>query len=248
MRHSPRAAQKALLAFVANTSVKRGIYLVRYWLRTYGLPTTLKDLIHPVANKLSRLHKGRGSVSLTNCYVFNTIVEQAFLPFAESIETQTASRLRRGPVVLGNVEGDFHALGRKIVAALARLYHWKVIDLGTNVTAQEFVDVAIEHRATIVGVSAMTYASAKKIVAIRQGLCENGLEGRVRLAVGGAVFNVQPDLAKKVGSDGTASSALEAIRLFDQLDKPNPMGESVLTGPWASKFVLPILGRNDPCS
>lgn len=238
MRHSPRTAQKALVAFVANASIKRGISLVRYWFRTYGLQVTLKDLIHPVAKKFSQLHSDRRPVRLAQCYVFNTIVEQAFLPFAESIQEQTASSLRKGPLILGNVEGDFHALGRKIVAALARLYHWKVVDLGTNVSALEFVDAAIEHHATIIGVSAMTHTNAKKIATIRQMLCENHLEDQVRLAVGGAVFSLQPDLAKEVGGDGTATSALEAITLFDQLDKTNQTGEPILTGPRVPKFVL----------
>src|ERR1039458_796480 len=57
--------------------------------------------------------------------------------------------------VIGTVEGDLHDIGKNLVAMMWRGANIEVIDLGTNVPAQRFVDAAREHGATIIGISAL---------------------------------------------------------------------------------------------
>jgi methylmalonyl-CoA mutase cobalamin-binding domain/chain len=123
----------------------------------------------------------------------------------------------KGPVVVGNVEDDFHPLGRKMVAAFLRTEGWDVRDLGVDVSAEQFVDTAEASGARVIGASAMMYTTAKNVARIRNEIDRRGLTGKLQLAVGGAVFKLRPELLAEFGSDGTAVSAMEAATLFQEL-------------------------------
>lgn len=123
----------------------------------------------------------------------------------------------KGPVVLGNIEDDFHSLGRKMVGVFLRAAGWRVIDLGNDVLPGEFVDQALAHGARVIGVSAMMLTTAGNIRDLRTELDSRGLSGKIRLAVGGAVFKLRPELVDEVGGDGSAPSAIQAPALIERL-------------------------------
>jgi len=128
-----------------------------------------------------------------------------------------ADKADNGPVIVGNIEDDYHSLGRKLVSVFLQSAGWQVIDLGNDVTAQEFVDKAVETGARVIGVSAMMYTTAENIKRVRDELDRRNLAGNIKLAVGGAVFKFRPELVKEVGGDGTAANGFEAPRLFAEL-------------------------------
>jgi len=88
-----------------------------------------------------------------------------------------------------------------------------VIDLGTNVTPERFVEAAREHDAHIVGISALlttTMVGMKDVVAaIRAADLVD-----VRVIVGGAP--VTQDFADMIGADGYASDAASAVEAARQ--------------------------------
>jgi methylmalonyl-CoA mutase cobalamin-binding domain/chain len=120
-------------------------------------------------------------------------------------------------VLVGNVEDDFHPLGRKMVAAFLRADGWEVHDLGVDVTPTQFVDMAEATGARVIGASAMMFTTAKNVARLRSEIDRRGHRGKLQLAVGGAVFKLRPELVETFGADGTAFSAVEAPALFEQL-------------------------------
>jgi methylmalonyl-CoA mutase cobalamin-binding domain/chain len=159
---------------------------------------------------------GQGSVSLAQAYVAAKIAEDALIRCAPAVADGAIVR-RRGTIIVGNTEDDFHSLGRKIVATFLKANGWEVYDLGNDVLAEDFVDAAVRHNAGIIGVSAMMYTTALNIRKIRDCLQKRRLSGRIKLAAGGAVFNGRTDLVAEVGADGTAANAYEAVLLMDRL-------------------------------
>ena len=119
--------------------------------------------------------------------------------------------------VLGNAEDDYHGLGRRLVSAFLRVGGWKVVDLGYDVLPEAFVDAALREGARVVGVSAMTLTNAKNILRVRKEIDRRGLSSSLKLAVGGAVFVMRPELVAEVGGDGSADTAMEAPALFGRL-------------------------------
>jgi methylmalonyl-CoA mutase cobalamin-binding domain/chain len=118
---------------------------------------------------------------------------------------------------MGNIEDDYHSLGRKLVTIFLRTAGWRVIDLGNDVRAEEFVDAAVANEAKIIGVSAMMLTTAKNIRNVRHEIDSRGFSGSIKLAVGGAIFKMRPELVVEVGGDGTVASAVDAPRLMAQL-------------------------------
>ena len=115
--------------------------------------------------------------------------------------------------VLGTIKGDLHDIGKNLVGMMWKGANIEVIDLGTNVTAEKFVEAAKEHGATIVGISALlttTMVGMKDVVvAIRAANL-----GDVKVIVGGAP--VTQDFADLIGADGYASDAASAVEAARQ--------------------------------
>ena len=161
-----------------------------------------------------------GNLSLAQVYVATKIVEDIInLKCCKLNNLGEHETALKGPVVIGNVEDDFHGLGRKMVIAFLKASGWEVIDLGNDVLPEVFVDKAVEIGAPIIAVSAMMYTTACNIKKIRVVLNERGLSSKIMLAVGGAVFRLRPELIEEFGADGTVATAMEAPACFENLLK-----------------------------
>jgi methanogenic corrinoid protein MtbC1 len=180
-----------------------------------GYLAMIHDFLDPTLQRVGAMW-AEGNISLAQGYVAGKIAE---LVLNEAIESGEASVLaaEQGVAVLGNIEDDFHALGRKMVASFLRLDGWKVEDLGNDVMPKDFVDTALKLNARVIGASAMMLSTALNVRALRAELDTRGLSGSIQLAVGGAVFRMRPGLVDEVGGDGSAASAMEAPALFRAL-------------------------------
>ncbi len=117
----------------------------------------------------------------------------------------------KGTAVLGTVKGDLHDIGKNLVALMMSSAGIKVIDLGTDVSAEKFVAAVKEHNADVIGLAALlttTMYEQKNIIA---ALTEAGIRDSVKVMVGGAPINQA--WADKIGADCFAADAAEAARL-----------------------------------
>lgn len=201
--------------------------IIKAWHDAHREQSLIVSILEPFLNIVGEEWQ-QGGMSLAQAYVANKIVEDAIIiNNAYNHEAVSSPTQLKGPVVIGNVEGDFHGLGRKMVVLFLKADNWDVRDLGNDVPAEEFVETACQIGARVIGVSAMMYGTAQNIIKIRRILDEKGLSGKIKLAVGGAVFRLQPKLAKEVGADGTCASAMEAPKLFERLWKEAAVKEVV---------------------
>jgi len=182
--------------------------------RAHGFQSSVSELLEPVLERAGDEWR-RENLSLAQGYVTGKIAEDLLTAAVESGGDLLLDV--KGPVVLGNVEDDYHSLGRKMVAVFLRAAGWKVIDLGNDVSPEVFVDEALKHRARVVGASAMMLTTAENIRTLRAEIDARGLGGKLQLAVGGAVFKLRPELTHEVGGDGSAPSAIQAPDLFERL-------------------------------
>ncbi len=203
-----------LFALMLEAERERAVSTLLEHARNHGFQSAVGDLLEPVLVRVGE-EWCRERISLAQGYVAGKIAEDVLVAAATSHGDLLLDV--KGPAVLGNVEDDYHSLGRKMVAVFLRAAGWKVVDLGNDVPAGGFVDAAVEHGARVIGVSAMMLTTAENIRAVRAELDARGLSGRVMLAVGGAVFKLRPGLVREVGGDGTAPSAIQAPALFDRL-------------------------------
>jgi trimethylamine corrinoid protein len=127
-----------------------------------------------------------------------------------------------GKVVIGAAAGDLHTLGKRIVKGCLKSLMVDVIDLGINVSAEEFVDQALAQGAQVIAISAMivhTATGENGSIKVRALLKERGLEDKIKLAVGGAPYRFDPELFRKVGADAWAPDGVNAAKVIVELIK-----------------------------
>ncbi|PKL09689.1 MAG: corrinoid-binding protein [Spirochaetae bacterium HGW-Spirochaetae-7] len=186
------------------------------WSDKYGFPAIIEELLDPVLRIVGERF-AMDRISLAQGYVAGKIAEDLLALLESSTEIATSRLNKRGIAVIGNAEDDYHALGRRMLGTFLQIAGWTIVDLGNDVLASTFVDKAEESGADIIGVSAMMLTNARNIARVRDEIDRRGLGGRVKLAVGGAVFVMRPDLVAEAGGDGTARTAMEAPGLFERL-------------------------------
>ena len=208
--------RQQLIAHILEGERDAAIALLEAWARRFDWRRTIEEVLEPTLEEIGRRWAVE-RISLAAGYLAGKIAEEVLL---KALEANEAVAETKGPVVLGNIEDDYHSLGRKLVGIFLRTAGWRVIDLGNDVLAEDFVDAAVANKAPIIGVSAMMLTTAENIRKIRSELDRRGLSGAIALAVGGAVFKIRPELMAEVGGDGTVASAVDAPRLMERLLRP----------------------------
>jgi len=116
-------------------------------------------------------------------------------------------------IVIGTVEGDLHDIGKNLVAMMLKGANFNVIDLGTNVTAQGFMDAVKEHDAKIVALSALLTTTMPAIKSTIEIFKQNGIS--TKFMIGGAP--VTQAYADEIGADGYSEEAASAVDLAKKL-------------------------------
>ncbi|MBN2712216.1 MAG: cobalamin-dependent protein [Planctomycetes bacterium] len=158
-------------------------------------------------------------INLAQHYLSAKISESIAMKLLDQV--QTAGECP-GCVVIGTAVGDFHGLGKKIVIACLRAHMFKVIDAGTHVSPEAFVDLAIENNAQVIGISSMmahTATGPNGALGVRKILRERELEGKIKIMVGGAPFRFDHGLYEHVNADGWGENGLEAVATAKRLIK-----------------------------
>jgi len=110
--------------------------------------------------------------------------------------------------VIGTIKGDLHDIGKDLVAMMWKGANIEVFDLGTNVTAEQFVEAAVAHGASVVGVSALLTTTMVGMRAVVDAVRAASLD-RVSVIVGGAPITAE--FAQEIGADAYAPDAATAV-------------------------------------
>jgi trimethylamine corrinoid protein len=130
------------------------------------------------------------------------------LKILEPIMTAGTGGLR-GTVVMGTVEGDIHEIGKNVCCAMLRGAGFKVVDLGPDVSAQDFLDAAEDNDAKVIGGSALmttTLEGQRELV-----LAIKEMDAPYKAIFGGAPCSKQ--WCDEIGADGYSKTAGEIVEL-----------------------------------
>ena len=123
--------------------------------------------------------------------------------------------VEKGVCVIGTVQGDLHCIGKDIVAILLEASGFEVYNLGVNVEHKVFLEKAQEHKADIVGLSALMSTTMNYMQDIIALFKEAGVRDQHRIMVGGAPISQQ--WCEVVGADGFAPNAARAVEVAQAL-------------------------------
>lgn len=116
--------------------------------------------------------------------------------------------------IIGTVQGDLHDIGKNLVAMMWRGANFNIVDLGTNVAPEKYVEAARQHGAHLVGLSALLTTTMPAMKATVDALRGAGLNG-VKIMVGGAPVTEQ--FAREIGADAYAADAGSAVDVAKSL-------------------------------
>ena len=121
----------------------------------------------------------------------------------------------KGKVVIGTVKGDLHDIGKNLVAMMLEGAAFEVLDLGTDVAPDKFVEAVESNSADLVAMSALLTTTMPSMKETIKALVAAGLRENVKIMVGGAPLT--PEYATEIGADGYSADANQAVSLAKSL-------------------------------
>jgi len=114
-----------------------------------------------------------------------------------------------GKVAIGTVKGDLHDIGKNLVKMMLEGAGFEVIDLGTDISTDKFVEAVKEHKPNIIGMSALLTTTMVNIPEVIKALEAAGLRDKVKIMIGGAP--ITQNYADQIGADGYSPDAASAV-------------------------------------
>ena len=120
-----------------------------------------------------------------------------------------------GTFVLGTVLGDMHDIGQSIVTIMLENAGFNVINLGTDVHPDKFIEAAAAEQADLVGFSALLSTTVYYQKVTIDEFVKAGHRDKVHILIGGAPTS--QEWADECGADGWGKDAMEAVNLARRL-------------------------------
>lgn len=114
----------------------------------------------------------------------------------------------KGKVCIGTVQGDLHDIGKNLVKMMMEGKGLEVIDLGTDVAPETFVQTAKEQNCQVICCSALLTTTMDVMAEVVKAAEAAGIRDQVKIMVGGAP--VTEEYCQKIGADRYTSDAASA--------------------------------------
>ena len=115
-----------------------------------------------------------------------------------------------GRVCLGTVRGDMHDIGKNLVKIMMEGSGLEVVDLGVDVSAEQFVDAAVAQHCDIIACSSLLTTTMPEMRAVVELTKARGIRDQVKIFVGGAP--ITQGYSDEIGADAYCPDAASAAR------------------------------------
>lgn len=122
-----------------------------------------------------------------------------------------------GKVCLGTVQGDLHDIGKNLVKMMMEGKGLEVVDLGTDVSPETFVNTAIEQECQVICCSALLTTTMDVMADVVKAAENAGIRDKVKIMVGGAP--ITEEFCNRIGADKYTSDAASAADAAVELCK-----------------------------
>jgi 5-methyltetrahydrofolate--homocysteine methyltransferase len=116
-----------------------------------------------------------------------------------------------GMIAVGTVQGDLHDIGKNLVGMMLEGAGFEVHDLGTDVSAQQFIDAIRTRKVDMIGMSALLTTTMPMMASTIESIRTAGLRDRIKIIIGGAP--ITQAYADRIGADGYAPDASQVVKL-----------------------------------
>jgi trimethylamine corrinoid protein len=210
--------QAQLKAAIDDADEQAGILLAQTALAEGITPVELfQEVIQPVLQEIGDAF-ARLDVFLPDLMRAGLVVKAMQQEVLEPAIRQSGGESgSAGTVVIGTAQGDIHDIGKNMVALMLQVNGFKVVDLGTNVSPQAFIDAARRERADIIAMSSLLTPTLPYIKDLVKRL--ESLDERKRYVVIAGGAPITRAWAQAAGLDGFGEDAVEAVAVCQDLMK-----------------------------
>lgn len=134
---------------------------------------------------------------------------QAAVAELEPLLNSGGSQFHTGKYLIGTVKGDIHDIGKNIVMMMLKGNGWEVTDLGVDVPPEKICAAIAQGDYDVFGMSALLTVTLPAADETVKAISKAGLRDKIKIMVGGAP--VTQDFADRIGADGYAKDAFEAV-------------------------------------
>lgn len=120
-----------------------------------------------------------------------------------------------GSMVIGTVKGDIHDIGKNLVAMMIEGAGFEVINLGINNSVENYINALVEHKADILGMSALLTTTMPYMKIVIDELKKQGIREDYIVLVGGAPLN--EEFGREIGADAFCKDAAVAVETAKRL-------------------------------
>jgi 5-methyltetrahydrofolate--homocysteine methyltransferase len=154
-----------------------------------------------------------GTYFLADLVMAGEVVKEAMPLLMDKLDRESSAK--KGKVILATVNGDIHEIGKNIVGMLLSVNGYEVIDLGVDVPPEKILEEVKRSGSRLVGLSVLLSTMVGSIKEVVDTLTEAGLKDRVKIAIGGACTSEK--LKEEMGADAYGETAIQAVKIFDEL-------------------------------
>lgn len=119
-----------------------------------------------------------------------------------------ADNMSAGKVCIGTVKGDLHDIGKNLVKMMMEGKGLEVVDLGTDVSPQTYVETAVKEGCQIICCSALLTTTMPVMGEVVKEAEKAGIRDKVKIMIGGAP--VTETFCEQIGADKYTSDAASA--------------------------------------
>jgi methanogenic corrinoid protein MtbC1 len=200
-----------LVMAMARLDEDRVIYLLEHCLRCGQTPGELLGLAREGVDRVGKLYAG-GEYFLADLLMAAHIFERVLRVLFERVPITHDPGVP--PIVFGTVEGDIHEIGKNLTIGFLRYSGFRVVDLGSSVAPQRFVEEVRRNQAQIVCLSgslSTCYGSMRRTIA---ALGKAGLRHSTTVLIGG---HVSEGIRTHVGADYFVDDCFAGVALCRQI-------------------------------
>jgi methanogenic corrinoid protein MtbC1 len=203
---------EALILAMQNLEEEKVLSCVRE-LHEKGVDTT--SIINTLNAGMLRVGKmfEAGSYYLADLVVSGTIYRQA-LGLIGPLNHKPPGQ-SRGKILIGVVKNDIHDIGKDIIVGTLLSEGFEVIDLGTDVACEDFIQAVYEHKPGMLALSGTMSYAIDEMEQIIQVLNEKKLRQGLAVIIGGSCANNHNAL--RIGADFYSKDPIEALGICKKL-------------------------------
>lgn len=146
--------------------------------------------------------------------IFSGIIMKNAMKILEPL-LKNADIKPRGKVIMGTVYGDIHDIGKDLVKSILEGSGYEVIDVGTNVNPEKFIEAVKSTNSKLLGLSCLLTVSFESIKKTIDAIKDAGLRDKIKIMIGGAPTSEM--VKEKTGADFYGKDAFSAVKIAEKV-------------------------------